>query len=294
MDERARAALRQLATATIAEQAPERSPVVAVPDLLSTDDHDALLDALIAAEASYVTNAIAGRRALVLPEPPPEVGPLLAAVVERLDALARAIGLDPAHVTPPSASELLCSAHGHGDFLGPHHDRHDREQPSAAGSAGTFPSTGIEPDIDTFPGTGIEPDADPAPGTGIEPDADPAPGTGTERDADPAADTGGGTSPGPTRERILTFVYYLHRQPAAFTGGELRLYDRWMVGGRPRAAPSFATFAPTDNTLLAYLPSSRHEVVTVRCPSGTFANRRFAVSGFGMWAPTTRDVAGLP
>jgi SM-20-related protein len=78
-----------------------------------------------------------------------------------------------------------------------------------------------------------------------------------------------GRGAGPTR--TISAVYYFHRQPKAFDGGALRLLP-WEgeVGTRD--------IAPADNRLAAFLSWSRHEVLPVRCPSGAFADSRFAIN----------------
>lgn len=80
--------------------------------------------------------------------------------------------------------------------------------------------------------------------------------------------------------RELTFVYYFHSSPPGFTGGELRLFDWQQIGDARVPASSYVDLAPADNTLVLYSSATRHEVRPIRSPSGTFADRRFAISGF--------------
>ena len=74
----------------------------------------------------------------------------------------------------------------------------------------------------------------------------------------------------PGGRRRLTMVYYLHRKPCRFTGGRLRLFDRG--GGQS------IEIEPTHDSLLVFPSSARHEVETISCPGGAFADGRFAVN----------------
>jgi Rps23 Pro-64 3,4-dihydroxylase Tpa1-like proline 4-hydroxylase len=71
--------------------------------------------------------------------------------------------------------------------------------------------------------------------------------------------------------RVLSGVYYFHRQPKRFTGGALRLYA---IGDPAR----FADIEPTHNTLVVFPSWAPHEVRPVSCPSGRFMDSRFAVN----------------
>jgi SM-20-related protein len=68
----------------------------------------------------------------------------------------------------------------------------------------------------------------------------------------------------------MTMVYYLHRQPRIFTGGRLRLFD---LGGEQSI-----WIEPMHDSLLVFPSSARHEVETISCPGGAFADSRFAVN----------------
>ena len=67
-------------------------------------------------------------------------------------------------------------------------------------------------------------------------------------------------------------VYYFHRQPRCFTGGRLRLFD---LGGERSI-----DIEPVHDSLLVFPSYARHEVETISCPDGAFADGRFAVN---MW-----------
>ena len=88
----------------------------------------------------------------------------------------------------------------------------------------------------------------------------------------PHTDTYTGDEYTPGGRRRLTMVYYSHRQPRCFTGGRLRLFD---LGGERSI-----DIEPVHDSLLVFPSYARHEVETISCPDGAFADGRFAVN---MW-----------
>ena len=56
--------------------------------------------------------------------------------------------------------------------------------------------------------------------------------------------------------RRIAYVYYLHRRPRTFTGGDLVLYP-------PGADP--VRIRPAHNAFVAFPPDTEHEVGPVRC-----------------------------
>lgn len=78
-------------------------------------------------------------------------------------------------------------------------------------------------------------------------------------------------------DRILSLVYYLHRRPKGFSGGELDLHS--VHGGAGHA------IEPRDNRLIAFPSYLPHEVRQVSCPSRAFADSRFAIN---MWLSRAR------
>jgi Rps23 Pro-64 3,4-dihydroxylase Tpa1-like proline 4-hydroxylase len=78
--------------------------------------------------------------------------------------------------------------------------------------------------------------------------------------------------------RALSCVYYLNREPRGFSGGELRIYDGLEERGSRRAAGTFTTVEPKNNRMVVFPSEEFHEVMPVRCPSGDFADYRFAVT----------------
>jgi len=77
-----------------------------------------------------------------------------------------------------------------------------------------------------------------------------------------------------TAARTVTFVYYLHGQPKAFSGGELVLYGD---------DGSTETVQPENDSLVLFSSSRRHEVLPVSCPSRRFEDGRFTLNGWVRW-----------
>jgi len=79
--------------------------------------------------------------------------------------------------------------------------------------------------------------------------------------------------------REISFVYYFHAEPKAFTGGQLKVYDS--QGEVPEPGKRTAqTITPRQNALVLFPSSYDHEVLPVRCPSRRFRNSRFTVNGW--------------
>jgi len=84
-------------------------------------------------------------------------------------------------------------------------------------------------------------------------------------------------SPG-LETRVLTFVYFFHREPRPFRGGELRIYDPQDGGdGRSRRVHSIV---PGQNQLVLFPSHLVHEITPVECRSGRFRDSRFTLNGW--------------
>ena len=83
-----------------------------------------------------------------------------------------------------------------------------------------------------------------------------------------------------TAKRILTYVYYYHREPKPFTGGELIIYDSKIENGYSVAASSFKKIEPKNNTIVFFPSYCMHEVLPVNCPSEYFTDSRFTINGW--------------
>jgi SM-20-related protein len=83
-----------------------------------------------------------------------------------------------------------------------------------------------------------------------------------------------------TASRFFTYVYYFNREPKAFSGGELQIYDSKIENNFYVAADSFRTVEPRNNSIVFFLSRYMHEVLTVSCPSKAFADSRFTINGW--------------
>jgi SM-20-related protein len=80
-----------------------------------------------------------------------------------------------------------------------------------------------------------------------------------------------------TRKRLLTYVYYFHKIPKSFTGGNLLIY-----GGRDYRDPGpvVETIVPENDMIVFFDSSLLHEVDDVSCPSKEFDDGRFTINGW--------------
>lgn len=80
--------------------------------------------------------------------------------------------------------------------------------------------------------------------------------------------------------REVTFVYFFHREPKEFSGGELRVYDSSPESDGYPATSNCRTIVPEQNQLVLFPSRLSHEITPVECPSGKFADSRFTVNGW--------------
>lgn len=78
-------------------------------------------------------------------------------------------------------------------------------------------------------------------------------------------------------DRKLSVVYYFFREPRSFSGGELRIHLPLGVKGDPKR---YVDVAPQQDTAVAFSSWTPHEVRPIQCPSGRFADSRFALNCF--------------
>lgn len=83
-----------------------------------------------------------------------------------------------------------------------------------------------------------------------------------------------------TNTRELTYVYYFHRQPKNFTGGELRIYDSTVKNRYLVAAETYHDVEPRHNSIVFFASRYMHEVLEIHCPSRKFADSRFTINGW--------------
>lgn len=91
----------------------------------------------------------------------------------------------------------------------------------------------------------------------------------------------------------LSAVYYLHRRPRGFGGGQLRLYDTLLHEGGAQPAESYRTIEPDHDTIVFFPASAFHEVVPSTCPSGQFADHRFTLTTWISGAESATPGSGI-
>ena len=80
--------------------------------------------------------------------------------------------------------------------------------------------------------------------------------------------------------RHLTFVYFFHREPQQFDGGELRIHDARLQGEHYVSTGSYQTIVPQQNQIVFFPCALLHEITPVKCPSQAFADSRFTLNGW--------------
>ncbi|MEW6493000.1 MAG: 2OG-Fe(II) oxygenase [Cyanobacteriota bacterium] len=83
-----------------------------------------------------------------------------------------------------------------------------------------------------------------------------------------------------TATREFTYVYYFYREPKAFSGGELVIYDSQIENNFYVKAESYKAVEPRNNSIVFFLSRYLHEVLPVSCPSKAFADSRFTINGW--------------
>lgn len=73
-----------------------------------------------------------------------------------------------------------------------------------------------------------------------------------------------------TASRIVTFVYYFHSLPKAFSGGELVIHHK----------EQSYVIQPMNDSIVFFHSGRRHEVLPVVCPSKQFEHGRFTLNGW--------------
>lgn len=80
--------------------------------------------------------------------------------------------------------------------------------------------------------------------------------------------------------RVLSYVYYFYREPKAFYGGDLRLYETHVEGDKTAIGETFKTVEPRHNSIVFFDSRFQHEVLPVYCPSRQFEDSRFTINGW--------------
>ena len=84
----------------------------------------------------------------------------------------------------------------------------------------------------------------------------------------------------PVACRYLTFVYFFHREPRQFEGGELRIHDARLEGGIYVSEGRYQAIVPRQNQIVFFPCQMQHEITPVTCPSRRFADSRFTLNGW--------------
>jgi Rps23 Pro-64 3,4-dihydroxylase Tpa1-like proline 4-hydroxylase len=80
--------------------------------------------------------------------------------------------------------------------------------------------------------------------------------------------------------RYLTFVYFFHREPRQFEGGELRIHDACLDDGSYVSEGSYQTIVPRQNQIVFFPCELLHEITPVNCATKLFADSRFTLNGW--------------
>src|SRR5262249_26073537 len=80
--------------------------------------------------------------------------------------------------------------------------------------------------------------------------------------------------------REITFVYFLHRDPRHYSGGELRIFSTRVINGELVHADRSHILTPQQDALVFFPSLNQHEVLPVRVPSKAFGDSRFTINGW--------------
>jgi FkbM family methyltransferase len=108
-----------------------------------------------------------------------------------------------------------------------------------------------------------------------------------------ALHTGGSDASAPGRR--VSCVYHFCARPRRFTGGELKLYDTWVMDADRAPAQSYTTLIPDDNSLVFFPSDAQHEVCPVHPDGEAFRDNYFAVTIWfheGAWPATVAGASG--
>jgi Rps23 Pro-64 3,4-dihydroxylase Tpa1-like proline 4-hydroxylase len=93
-----------------------------------------------------------------------------------------------------------------------------------------------------------------------------------------------------TRSREISYVYYFHRLPKQFAGGELTLFDARVDGGGQLVVDGPPiTIEPESDSLVVFPSACLHEVRPVRMLGDDWRDGRFTING---WVRRADAVAG--
>ncbi len=81
-------------------------------------------------------------------------------------------------------------------------------------------------------------------------------------------------------EQKVSAVYYFYRQPKAFDGGQIYIWDQYENAKPPydEVPSQGGLIEPLNNRLIVFDSKCLHEVLEVKCPSKDFMDSRFTVT----------------
>ena len=91
--------------------------------------------------------------------------------------------------------------------------------------------------------------------------------------------------------RLLNYVYYFHKSPRPYSGGELLLFDS-DVAADTHTLSRFTRVIPEDNMLALFPPNYYHCVNPVCSESHEFSDSRFVINGHFLGSPFTAKSPG--
>ena len=90
------------------------------------------------------------------------------------------------------------------------------------------------------------------------------------------------------RRRKLSFVYFIHREPRRFSGGDLLLHDT-DTDEKAYSPERFSRIVPLRNSIVFFPCGYSHQVTPVQCGTDDFGDGRWAVNGHV--SPSDREEA---
>ena len=83
---------------------------------------------------------------------------------------------------------------------------------------------------------------------------------------------------GPYQSRKLSFVYFFHRRPRRFSGGDLLLYDTDVDAGA-YVSGAFSRITPLRNSIVFFPSACWHQATPVQCGTDDFEDGRWVLNG---------------
>lgn len=80
------------------------------------------------------------------------------------------------------------------------------------------------------------------------------------------------------RNRHLTFVYYFHKLPKSFEGGEILLFDTDTINNS--CTTQHTKITPSNNSIIFFPSNYYHQVTPVHLQSNKLKNGRFTINGW--------------